>query len=161
MQFNHNVWVNVPLDFAWTRVNDLRSAAEYMPFLQSAEVVGGGEIGVGKVVHMTFRRGAQTLVADATVTEYVPHDRIALTTEVPMVGGRADVAWRFRAENNGTRWGQEITLTFKNKFAEMAAQAMIGSVLNEDRILVGMETVKADLESKYRATHDVAGGAAG
>lgn len=157
MNFSEHLWINVPLDTVWTRVHDLRSAPEYIPFLDQAESVEPGGLALGSHVRFTFRRGSQTLRSEAVVTAYEPQQRIALRGQVPGVNATVDVDWQFLAERGGTRWGQELTITFGSRLAEMAGKAIIGTMLNEARILEGMELVKSDLERSYREEHGTPG----
>jgi uncharacterized membrane protein len=100
MQTRSSIFIAAPVHEVFAFVADLTNQPRWQAGVISANVVGGGPIGVGSQVRVTASYQGRSGESDIEVTEYTPDERISFHTTAPI---RARGSYAVRPDGDGTR----------------------------------------------------------
>jgi uncharacterized protein YndB with AHSA1/START domain len=104
-KFSEQADVATPIDQTFDYVTDQNAVAEWNDHVQSVDVIGGGQVGIGSKLVQHRRRGDREFDLNFTVIAHEPPHRHIVTGQV--FGVDTTMAFTFAEHESGTR----VTMT--------------------------------------------------
>jgi uncharacterized protein YndB with AHSA1/START domain len=104
-KFSEQADVATPIDHTFDYVTDQNAVAEWNDHVQSVDVIGGGQVGIGSKLVQHRRRGDREFDLNFTVIAHEPPHRHIVTGQV--FGVDTTMAFTFAEHESGTR----VTMT--------------------------------------------------
>ena len=142
MQTRSSIFIAAPVHEVFAFVADLTNQPRWQVGVISANVVGGGPIGVGSQVRVAASYQGRSGESDIEVTEYTPDERISFHTTVPI---RARGSYAVRPDGAGTR----VSVSGSAQLEGAASLASgIAEKMIEREMKKSLERLKSILENR-------------